>query len=51
VTKTTKDKPERTVFETGAFRDANSDKINFKGHLSPLSEEVAARYMHTPQAS
>ncbi|WP_334381391.1 MULTISPECIES: hypothetical protein [unclassified Bradyrhizobium] len=37
---------DRTVFNSGAFRDADIDKIDFEGHLSPLAEEVAARYMH-----
>lgn len=40
------EKSDRTHFESGAFRDGDADKIDFEGHLSPLAEEVAARYMH-----
>jgi hypothetical protein len=43
---TNQKKPERTVVNTGAFRDSDADKIDFEGHLSPYAEEVAARYMH-----
>ena len=43
---TQNNKSERTVFNTGAFRDADADKIDFEGHISPLSLELVGRYMH-----
>jgi hypothetical protein len=36
----------RTEFATGAFRDGDADKIDFEAHISPLSLELVARYMH-----
>jgi hypothetical protein len=33
-------------FETGAYRDANDDKLDYEGFLSPLVLERYAQYMH-----
>lgn len=33
-------------FDTGATRDADSDKLDFEGFLSPLALERFAQYMH-----
>jgi hypothetical protein len=33
-------------FETGATRDADTDKLDYEGFLSPLVLERFARYMH-----
>ncbi len=35
-----------TVFSTGAYRDSDKDKIDFEGHLSPLTLMAIGRYMH-----
>lgn len=33
-------------FETGATRDADTNKLEYKGFLSPVVMEVFAKYMH-----
>ena len=34
------------TFDTGATRDADSEKVDYEGFLSPLVLERYARYMH-----
>lgn len=34
------------VFNTGATRDANTDKLDYKGFISPLAMERFSAYMH-----
>ena len=36
----------KRVFETGATRDANDDKLNYRGFFHPLVQKRFAEYMH-----
>ncbi len=44
---TQNNKPERTVFDTGAFRDADVDKIDFEGHVA-LARGRSPLHARTP---
>ena len=35
------------IFDTGATRDADTDKLDFEGFLSPLAMRAFADYMHS----
>lgn len=40
------DQKEIRIFETGANRDTDTDKLQYEGFLSPLVEKRYAQYMH-----